>query len=134
MENGQAAIHAIARCIFVSAALMLCNGAATAGSISTPILFLGGTNQLVCIANNVGTTAVRVKVKIIGLNNTVSQSCKLGKNDAGGCQNFLNNESGYCVISNDALTDADLRAQVRGVMFTRSTSPPFAIEAVVQAQ
>jgi hypothetical protein len=131
--------HLIARRVVRSisaamAALLLCAGTASAGSISTPVLFLGGTNQLVCIANNVSDADVTVKVRIIGTVSTTTETCTIPPNDAGGCQNFLNDQSGYCVIFNNKLTDAELKQRVRGVMFTRSTTPPFSIEAEVQAQ
>ena len=131
--------HAIARGVARSvaaaaAALLLYAGTANAGSISTPILFLGGTNQLICIANNVGSGNVTVRVRIIGTITTTTETCTIPPNDPGGCQHFLNDQSGYCVIFNNNITDAQLKARVRGVMFTRSTSAPFAIQAVVQAQ
>jgi len=35
-------------------------GVASAGSIFTPIIFLGGGNQILCVANNVSGETIRV--------------------------------------------------------------------------
>jgi hypothetical protein len=110
-------------------------GTANAGQISTPILFLSNnTNQVVCVANNVTGSSVTVTVRIIGLVSGGSVStCTLPANDRGGCQlGFFG--AGQCRISIPSLTNQQVRDRVRGVMFTRPTTSPFALEAVVQAQ
>jgi hypothetical protein len=108
-------------------------GHANAGQIVTPILLLSNnTNQVLCIASNIGP-AITVNVTIINvLGGSTHQSCSLAANDPGGCQVPLFS-AGQCRIGVSGLTDDQVRARIRGVMFTRSTFAPFAIEAVVQA-
>jgi hypothetical protein len=111
-------------------------GAAHAGSLFTPIIFAGSGNQIVCIANNVGTQTIKVTVRIIGLisGGVSSQSCSLAAGDHEGCQAFRNNDGGHCQITVTSLEQDQLRAQVRGVMFSRKTVSPFSVESAVQAQ
>ena len=110
-------------------------GTANAGQISTPILFLSNnTNQVVCVANNVTGSSVTVTVKIIGLvSGGAVDTCTLPSTDRGGCQVAFFG-AGQCRISNANLTNQQVRDRVRGVMFSRRTTSPFALEAVVQAQ
>jgi len=109
-------------------------GVAQAGSISTPILFTGGGNQLMCIANNVSASAIRVTVSVIGLIGTTTQACTLPAGDNVGCQVFRNNDAAHCVISS-GVEQSELKARVRGVMFARrTTSAPFTIDVAVQAE
>jgi hypothetical protein len=110
-------------------------GTATAGQIATPILFLSNnTNQVFCTANNVSASSVTVRVTIRGVvSGSATDTCTLPANDRGGCQVVLAG-AGQCRISVTGLTNAQVADRVRGVMITRSTAPPFAIEAVVQAQ
>jgi hypothetical protein len=110
-------------------------GVASAGTISTPILFLSNnTNQVVCVASNVSASSVTVNVFIRGIvSGGATSTCTLPASDRGGCQvPFFG--AGQCRIAVTGLTNAQVREVVRGVMFTRSTSAPFALEAVVQAQ
>lgn len=107
---------------------------AHAGSISTPILFLGSSNQTVCIASNVTAGTITVGVRIIGIvSGGASDTCTLPPNDRGGCEVFFNG-AGQCRISVANLTNGEVRQRVRGVMFLRRTTAPFSIEAVVQAE
>src|SRR5690348_4439328 len=108
-------------------------GTANAGSIFTPALFLGSSNQIVCIATNTTNATLTVTVRIIGILGNSQDTCMLAPNDPGGCQVFRA-DSGYCKITVAALSNAQVGQQVRGVLFTRKTSAPFALEAVVQAQ
>ena len=108
---------------------------AQAGKIVTPMLFMGGTNQLICIATNASNTTIIVKVNILGnLGGVGTETCTLTANDTNGCQAFLNNNAGHCRISIVGTSDAVVREKVRGVMFNRSTSPPFSIETSVEAR
>jgi hypothetical protein len=104
-----------------------------AGSISTPIIFLGDSTQLVCIANNVTNASIAVTVRIIGQSTTTVNNCTLPVGDRNGCQAFKNGESGHCVIVMSNLTSAEVAQRVRGVLFSRKTAGPFTLEAVVQA-
>jgi len=123
------------RAALLAAALSLCaTGAANAGAIYTPALFLGSSTQLVCIATNTTGGVVNVRVTIVGVLGTATDTCALDPNDGGGCQVFRDNDAGYCKISVTGLSNAQVAQQVRGVLFTRKTTAPFAIEAVVQAQ
>jgi hypothetical protein len=107
---------------------------ASAGSISTPILFLGSSTQTVCIANNVTGASVTVGVRIIGIvSGGASDTCTLPANDRGGCEVFFNG-AGQCRITMPNLTNDQVRQRVRGVMFLRRTTAPFAIETAVQAE
>jgi hypothetical protein len=127
-------IRAVVRNISgAAAALLLCAGAASAGSIATPFLFLGSANNLGCVVTNVSGAFINVRVKIVGVAKTTAQNCNIAPNDRGTCQIFLP-QGGYCVISNNNLTDEQLRQRVRGALISSSTSAPFAVEAVVQAQ
>jgi hypothetical protein len=123
------------RAAFAAAAISLfAIGTANAGSIYTPALFKGGADQLVCIATNTTAATIHVTVKIIGVIGNATETCDLDPNDGGGCQAFRNNDAGYCRITVSSLTNAQVAASVRGVLFTRKTMAPFNIEAVVQAQ
>jgi hypothetical protein len=113
---------------------LLGQGAANAGSIYTPIIFLGGADQLVCIASNTEGAPLDITVRIIGSQTTSTTSCTVPAGDRGGCQGFKNNESGRCKISVANLTNAQVRARVRGVMFARKITAPFTIGALVQAE
>jgi hypothetical protein len=107
---------------------------AYAGTISTPIIFKGNSDQLVCIANNVSTSQIRVTVRIIGFFSSATDSCVLAANDVFGCQVVLNNAAGQCRISISRLTNSEVQQVVRGVLFSRKITAPFATDAVVQAQ
>jgi hypothetical protein len=123
------------RTIIASAAFaLLFMSSSYAGQTFTPILFLGGGNQLICIANNVSGAPLTVRVKIVGINSDGQQVCALPASDRDGCQAFLNGQSGHCRIFVNNLTNAQVRERVRGVMFARTTSPPFTIGPVVQAE
>lgn len=118
----------------VAAAAILQLAPANAGTISTPILFLGSSNQTVCIASNVTTASVTVRVAIIGIvSGGAAATCTLPSNDRAGCEAFFNG-AGQCRISIANITNDQVRERVRGVMFLRRTTAPFAIEAVVQAE
>jgi hypothetical protein len=108
---------------------------AKAGVIVTPILFLGGGNQVVCIANNASNQTLTVRVTILSSVNSsfTTEVCTLTPTDRAGCQEFLNG-AGHCRISVTTLTNAQVDATVRGVFFARTTSPPFTIGPVVQAE
>ena len=125
----------VLRGVITVVALTFSHVVANAGTISTPILFLSNnTNQVVCVANNVGTTSISVVVTIRGLvSGGATSTCALSPSDRGGCQVAFFG-AGQCRISNPNLTNQQLRDRVRGVMFTRPTTSPFALEAVVQAQ
>jgi len=109
-------------------------GAANAGSISTPVLFKGAGNQIICIANNITNATLSVTVKIVGVLGNDTQTCSLGPNDAGGCEAFRNNDAGYCIISMTGLSNAQVAQRLRGVLISRRTTSPFTTDAVVQAQ
>ena len=127
-------IFRFSRRIFASlVGLLQSIGIANAGTLSTPIIFLGGGNQLICIANNVSLQAITVTVRIVGFSGTSQQVCTLAAGDTNGCQAFRNNDAGHCrIISN--LEQTELQARARGVLFSRSTTAPFLIRALVQAQ
>ena len=63
----------------------------------------------------------------------ISDTCTLAANDRAGCEVFFNG-AGQCRIGIANLTNAQVRDRVRGVMFLRRTTAPFAIEAAVQAE
>lgn len=109
---------------------------AQAGKIVTPMLYLSNnTNQLICIATNASSSSINVKVKILGnLAGTGTEECTLAAGDTEGCAAFLNDNAGHCRISISGISDSDVRSKVRGVMFSRTTSAPFALEAVVEAR
>ena len=130
-------IFNVTRNVLAGMAFMLLPlGAADAGSLFTPIIFAGSGNQVVCIANNIGTQSIKVTVRIVGLiSGAISaQTCTLAAGDFGGCQVFRNNDGGHCQILVSTLEQDQVRAQVRGVMFSRKTSSPFTVESVVQAR
>jgi len=113
---------------------LLAAGAANAGAIYTPMLFLGDGDQIVCIANNVSPSQITVVVSIRGTSGNTTEQCVLAANDADGCQAFRNGDGGYCRITVKAMTNAEVFANVRGSLFTRKTTPPFAAGAIVQAR
>jgi hypothetical protein len=102
---------------------------ANAGTLTTPALFQGGSNQNVCVAINIGTTPVMVTVKMTGLSGaTDSDTCTMQPNDVGdSCQAFLN-EMAFCRVTSTKITS------VRAVMMNRSTTAPFTINATVEAR
>jgi hypothetical protein len=116
------------------ASMLLSLSAVHAGTLNTPIIFLGSGTQLVCIANNVTASPIAVVVRIVGQSTTTTQSCNLPAGDRNGCQAFKNGESGHCSITMSNLTNAEVAQRVRGVMFSRKTVAPFAMEGTVQAQ
>jgi hypothetical protein len=111
-------------------------GMANAGSIFTPIVFLGAGNQIVCVANNVSSQTIRVTVRIVGLVNggVSAQTCTLEPNDFGGCQIFRDADGGHYQITVANVEQDQARAMVRGVLFSRRTTAPFATDSTVQAQ
>ena len=108
-------------------------GAAHAGTLSTPMIFKGGGDQLVCIASNVSSQPITVRVTIIGVLGNASSTCTLPAGDNDGCQAFRNNDAGRCTITATG-EQSELRARVRGVLFTRKITSPFTIEGAVQAE
>jgi hypothetical protein len=108
---------------------------ANAGTISTPILLLSNdTDQVLCIATNVSGAPITVKVTILGvISGAPTQTCTLPVNERAGCSVVFFG-AGQCRILITGLTHDQVLERVRGVMFTRAISAPFAIEAVVQAQ
>ena len=116
------------------AVLALVPLSAQAGNITTPILFLGASNQLVCVANNVSTSTVTVNVTIVGATTSVTQTCTLHSGDRAGCQAFKNNDAGHCIIAVPSLSSSQVATDLRGVLFTRKTTSPFTLEAVVEAR
>ena len=121
-------------------ALVFCSGTlfagglAQAGSISTPAIFQGGGNQIVCIATNATGAPITVTVRIFGVLGDTTDTCTIDPNDPGGCQVFRNNDAGFCRITVAALSNAQVAQQVRGVLFSRKTTSPFTVESIVQAQ
>ena len=125
----------VSRSILAGLAFTLASaGMVNAGQIETPMLFLGGSTQLICIATNATTQPVTVTVRIIGTIGTSVETCTLPANDRNGCQGFRNGEAGRCRIVVTGISNDQVRARVRGVMFTRITTAPFTIGAVVQAE
>jgi hypothetical protein len=103
---------------------------ATAGSLTTPVLFQGGASgQNVCVAVNIGTTPVTVTVTMTGLSGaTDSETCTMQPNDVDdACQAFLNGMA-FCRVTSTKI------ASVRAVMMNRSTSTPFTIHTAVEAR
>ena len=82
----------------------------------------------------VSGSQITVAVKVVGQSTSKTESCTLPAGDRNGCQSFKYDESGHCVITINALTNEQVAARVRGVLFSRKTVPPFSLEAVVQAQ
>jgi hypothetical protein len=120
----------------VAAATLFTCGLAQAGSIQTPTIFSFGGDQVVCIANNASNQTITVRVKIFGTggSGTATETCQLAPNDADGCQAFKNNAGGFCRISVTGMPDAQVRQNVRGVLFSRDTNAPFLLRGLVQAQ
>jgi hypothetical protein len=127
-------MYKIVRIVVAGLSIALLPLSAYAGTISTPIIFKGNSDQLVCIANNVSTSQIKVTVRIIGFFNTATDTCVLPANDVFGCQVFLNNAAGQCRISISGLTNSQVQEVARGVLFSRKITAPFATDAVVQAQ
>ena len=128
-------IRMIARSLLIGAAFgLLPVGAANAGSIFTPALFKGSSDQIVCIATNVTAASIHVSVKIWGVLGNAAQTCTLAPHDAGGCQAFRNGDAGYCQIFVGTMTDAQVAASLRGVLLSRKTMAPFTVEASVAAR
>ncbi len=116
------------------AATLFTAASANAGSIYTPSIFASGGNQVVCTAVNVAGADLSVTVMIIGLTGNATETCTIGPTDAGGCQAFRNNDTGYCKITVAALTNAQVAARIRGTFFSRRTTSPFTIFTQVDAR
>jgi len=127
-------MYKIVRIVVAGLSIALLPISAYAGSISTPIIFQGNSDQLVCIANNVSTSQITVTVRIKGFLSTATDTCVLPANDVDGCQVFLNNAAGQCRIIIAGLTNSQVREVARGVLFSRKITAPFATDAVVQVQ
>jgi hypothetical protein len=121
-------------CVCAAVVLML-HGAASAGSISTPILFHGDGDQLVCIANNVSAQTQQVTVTIVGISDTITESCELPAGSGERCLVVRNNDNdlrgGYCRITAPGATRT-VQRNIRGVLVLAQTAG--SILAVVQAQ
>jgi len=118
-----------------AAGFVFASSAANAGSIYTPMIFMGNTDQLVCVVVNVSNAPITVNVRITGVLGNVADTCTLQPLDAdGSCQVFRNNDAGFCRITVSGLTAAQVAARVRGTLFARKTTAPFSVESVVQAQ
>jgi hypothetical protein len=119
----------------VAVALSFISFGAQAGQIVTPILFQGSGNQVVCVANNVTAQTVNnVTVRIYGVIGNATETCNIPAHNADGCQVFRNNDAGYCVISIPGMSNAQVAARLRGVLFVRKTTSPFTIDAAVEAR
>jgi hypothetical protein len=123
------------RAALAAATLTICAiGTANAGSISTPTIFKGDSDQIVCIATNVTAAPIHVVVRIYGFGANATTTCDVDPNDPGGCEAFRAADGGFCKITVAAMTNAQVAASLRGVLFGRKTTAPFAIQQVVQAQ
>ena len=102
---------------------------ALAGTLATPTLFAGGASaQNVCVATNVGPAPVTVTVEMVTLlNGTTHETCTITRDDPGGCQNAAN-DLAYCRVLVPGSTK-----NIRAVMMNRQITPPFTINATVQA-
>ena len=122
--------------LFGAAALLLAGGArsSSAGVILTPIIFLGGGSQLVCVANSISPQSVAVAVTIVGNTSNGSSNCTVSSANRDGCQAFLTGQSGHCRISVASLSDAEVQARFRGVLFSRITVSPFTVFTTVEAR
>jgi hypothetical protein len=124
----------LGRTLTIGMFILTLSGVANAGQIATPVLFLGGANQVVCIANNVSNQTQQVTVSILGLiGGFATDTCTLDPGDAGGCQVSLNNDGGYCTIEASG-GDKKVQQNFRGVLFNRLTSSPFTIFTSVEAR
>jgi hypothetical protein len=126
-------VSSVLRSTVVGLGCLCLTGAASAGQIATPMLFLGGGNQLVCIANNVSAQAITVTVRIIGVSGDTTDTCALAAGDRDGCQ-VTRTDAGWCRITAGNIETEVLRSRVRGVLFNRRTTSPFTIETAVQAE
>ena len=100
---------------------------ASAGSLKTSALFLGGS-QNVCVVINVGTAQTTVTVQMIGLSSTVSDTCVIQPNDIDtSCQLALA-DFAFCKVT------APNVSIIRAVMINRSTAAPFTIFATSEAR
>lgn len=116
------------------AATLFTTGVANAGTIYTPSIFAAGGNQVVCIATNTAGADLSVTVTIVGLGGNSTETCTIGPADAGGCQAFRNNDTGYCKIAVMGLSNAQVAARIRGTFFSRRTTSPFTIFTQVDAR
>ncbi len=105
-------------------------GSASAAVLTTPTLFAGGPGaQNVCVATNVGTSPITVKVKMVpGFSDVTEETCELMPNDPFGCQNSVN-DLAYCVV-----TVQGSPKKVRAVMMNRLIVNPFTINSTVEAR
>jgi hypothetical protein len=118
------------RTIGALAATLALAGSASAGVLATPTLFKGGTNsQNICVATNIGTAPVTVTVRIVPLlSDPTEETCTLGPDEPGGCQNFAN-DLAYCVVKVQGSAK-----NVRAVMMNRDIVAPFTIHTAVEAR
>jgi hypothetical protein len=128
-------ISGITRSILAGVSLALFQAAAAnAGSIYTPTIFKGDSDQIVCVATNVTAAQIHVVVRIFGFGANATTTCDVDPNDPGGCEAFRNADGGYCRITVAAMSNAQVAASLRGILFARKTTAPFAVSQIVQAQ
>src|SRR5690349_3350433 len=89
-----------------SALALAATTSAIAGSISTPTIFKGDSDQIVCIATNVTAAPIHVVVRIYGFGANATTTCDVDPNDPGGCEAFRNADGGFCKITVAAMSNA----------------------------
>jgi len=73
-------------------------------------------------------------VRIFGFGANGTTTCDVNPNDPGGCEAFRDADGGFCKITVSAMSNAQVAASLRGVLFARKTTAPFAVGQLVQAQ
>jgi len=114
----------------VAFTLGLAGSASAASILATPTLFLGGaSSQNICVATNIGTSPITVKVRMVPLlSDPTEETCTIMPGDPGGCQNAAN-DLAYCVVEVQGSAK-----KVRAVMMNRLIVAPFTINATVEAR
>jgi hypothetical protein len=132
VHTGRAMLGGMALCL-------LSLGSVSAGQIATPALFLGDADVMTCKAINMINTVTRVTVRIFrsdGNTGPAVQICDLAANFGANnnCEVTLTGAGGWCRISVNGLTNAEVRERIRGRLQSFRTTPPFRTDAVVEAQ
>ena len=102
--------------------------AASATTLTTPALFLGGPSaQNVCVVVNVGSAPIQVTIDMIGLLSTSSATCTVPPDDINNDCEVPLNDFAFCRVTTTS------KRSTRAVMINRQITSPFTIFATVEA-
>jgi hypothetical protein len=105
----------------------------SAGTLTSPLIFLGSGDQNVCVAINVGKDPIEVTVEVAGELAQNQDTCTLNPFDPSStCQAFAA-DAVFCRVSTN-LSQGKTAKSIRAVLMNRDTAPPFTIHTSVDVR